>query len=425
MLTCGRVVETMTADFYELNTDEFYAYGYLGEDWASIRFEVILRETADPDVLQRALGLAFKRHPYFDTVLSTAESPGRLVLRPCEGPPAVFETDGFIPHGEPALCGRLIAVSCKGKTVRVRFSHALSDGAGARGFVQTMLVYYFRLRFEGADEETLRAEIAGADIPREYDNPFSYIRMPAYSYCVSPKRSFLFREDEVSENEKRSIRFSVPQDRLLRFAKSGESSVAAVASWLLMCAVFEVSGTDEPVTVSVPYDMRRLLGCEQSMRNCNTTLYLRMTRGFLKRDIGTQLTALRGSLYLQMDKGNAVPLMQRSYEEYLEASRCATAAEREAFYHRGGNLDLLPIVSCVGIFDLGPYERYYEKADSFVTVSGRAGFLMSVVSNKGRFLFNLTSTVKEWEKYLAVMLRVLGENGIPAEKTVIVPIRDS
>lgn len=406
-------------DFYELNTDEFYAYGNLDEDWAFMNFEVVMKDEIDPCPLQEALNLAMERYPYFKTKLSVEKEPERLVLRWNPDPIPVFICDGFVPIDTSELNGHLIAVSRYGKILRIRMSHALSDGVGGKEFVRTLLIFYFRLRYESADPADIRMEIAALSTEKEYDNPFDYIRLPDYRYDLKYRHSFVFAENEVDDSSRKEIRFSIPQDVFLRFSKAQESSVAAVASWLLMRSVFAVSNTEEPVSVAVPYDMRKHLGCLHNNRNCNTTINLRMTRHFLNQDVATQLTALRGELFLQMDGENALFRMQGSYEEWLRASDCQTVQERTAFYHSTDNLDSFPIVSYIGILDTGDYENYYEKADCFAKVSGQAGFLVVVTSNKGMFHFHITSTVKEWRKYLEVILQILNENQIPYTEPVI------
>lgn len=406
-------------EFYELNTHEFYAYGFEKEEWSYMNFEVLLRDDADPELLKKALELTYERYPYFKTMLSKEQNPGRIVLRRNPHPVKVFESDDYVEMTEPSLSGHLIAVSCSGRSVKVRVSHALTDGSGVKTFLKTMLTCYFRMKVDGETAEEIRCEMEPADVEKEYGNPFDNIRMPDYAYRVNQMESFAFSEDEVDDGARKSIRFSVPEGPILKFAKSQESSVAAVISWAVIRAVYEVQPTDLPVTVAVPFNTRGNLNCPETNRNCNTTTFLRLSRDYLKHDNEMQLTALRAQLYLQMDDGCAVPRMQSAYEGWLKACECKTVQERIDYYHSGDNLDFFPIVTYVGIIDLGEYEPYYEKIDCFVKVTGRAGALLCVLSNKGMIHFHVTSTVKNWETYQKVIHRMLQENRIPVTEPVI------
>lgn len=394
---------------YELNTDEFYAYGYENELWSYMNFEIKLRDACEPERLLSALELAFQRFPYFRTKLSRKSFPGRRVLRRNTNPITIRESSDYPSFSN----GYLVALGYSGKSLKLRISHILTDGGGAKEFIKALLIFYFQLKYEGKTADEICAEIPYPDTAKEYGNPYESIRMPSYTYRRNEDTYFSFDEDEVDDRALKNISFSVPTDVLLKFAKSQDSSVSAVIAWALIRAVYEVSPTSLPVAVAVPFDTRKNLGCEETLRNCNTTVFLRLSRDYLKYSNEMQLTALRAQLYLQMDDANTIPKMQDSYEGYLAAARCKTLRERTRFYHSGDNLDCCPIVSYTGLFDLGEYEPYYESMGGFVKVTGRAGVLLCAESNKGRIHFHVITNLKQWKAYEAVIRRILEENRIP------------
>ena len=108
-----------------------------------------------------------------------------------------------------------------------------------------------------------------------------------------------------------------------------------------------------------------------------------------------------------MDESHCMKRMQQSYEEWEKASECETIEDRIAFYCSDKNLDVIPVVSYIGTFDLGKYEKYYRSLDCVGNVSGGAGILSVVICNKETFRFNVTTNLTEWGKYQEALIETL------------------
>lgn len=96
---------------YELNTDEFYAYGFAQEEWSYMKYEVILRDAVEPQFLQDALSLVYERFLYFKVMLTKEDNPERLVLKTNPHHPMIFATKAYVAIDDPRLEGHLIAIS--------------------------------------------------------------------------------------------------------------------------------------------------------------------------------------------------------------------------------------------------------------------------------------------------------------------------
>lgn len=399
---------------YELNTDEFYVYGGLNEAWAYVNTKLVLKEPADPVLLQEAVRDALNRMPYFKVCVDVAENPERYVLKTNSAPFYIVHSEGFLPFDSPDANGYLITVSYDERVVRMRFSHALSDGVGANRFFRLMMCLYFAKRYGTCEEET--AYLSGKPSAEEYDNPFSYIRMP--KNVITPKNGgegyFTFDKNEVFDARILLTQITVPAQHFLVFAKQNESSVATVGAWILMNAVASVQeDTDLPIRIAMPFNMRNILECPQNMRNCNIELQLTMHNEMRHRDPAFQLSCLRGQMYAQTYEPNCIPLMERSRMRWLDACRKESIRERKQFYEENGGLDNVPIVGYAGSFALDGYDSCYDYISQYVKVAGQAGIMLYMVCAHDTFHISLTTNLKNADAYVKGITDFMSEQGIP------------
>ena len=394
-------------DIYELNTDEFYAYGSANKEWAYLDYEICMNESIDVSCLENALSLAYERFPYYNTLLSHENYSDRLVLVKNDAPVHVFSSEKFIPIYTPEFDFSLITVSYSMEYLRVRISHILTDGMGANSFLKAILTFYCDLKYGGKCEAEIRNEITMELNEKEYENPFNYIKFPKHRFKLKPKESFVFSESDVDDNQRRRVSFSIDKNALLNLAKKKEASVSSVISWIVMQMILKNNAQDLPINVAIPYDMRKILKFPECKRNCNTTIVISLKPSFLNKSFEIQHSVLRGAMFLQMDEWHCVHKMQESYEHWKKASECKTIEDRIEYYCSDKSLSFVPVVSYIGTFDLEKYEKYYKSLDCIVKVSGAAGILVMVICNKNSFRLNFTTTLTEWDKYQETLIEIL------------------
>lgn len=398
---------------YELNTDEFYAYGSSAEPWAYMDYEICMSETIDASCLENALSLAYERFPYYNTSLSQDIYSDRIVLVKNDTPIQVFYSENFIPICSPDSNNTLISVAYSMNCLRIRISHVLTDAVGASAFLKVLMIFYCDLKYDGKKEDEIRGENSREINEKEYENPFDYIKLPEYQYSIKCKETFMFSENDVDDYKRKRVSFSIDKKALLGLAKEQETSVASVVSWIVMRMIIKNISQNLPINVAVPYDMRKELDFPECKRNCNTTITLRLNPSFFQKSVEAQLSVLRGEMFLQMDESHCMKRMQQSYENWKKASNCKSIEDRIAYYCGDKNLEVIPVVSYIGNFDLGKYEKYYRSVDCIVNVSGKSGILMMVIDNKESFRFNVTTTLTEWSKYQEALMETLAILKLP------------
>lgn len=395
---------------YELNTDEFYAYGCLYEDWASINTEILLKEDVDGSILNKALNITFERMPYFKVKIDIAKNPERYILSTNEVEFNVIHSEQYIPLDSEQARNYLITISYFGKYIRIRFSHALSDGMGMNKFLSYMLKTYFNLKYEV--KENTNNTIS--DIDLEYNNPFDYVENNGH--CLKENRfdSFSFSKDDVSSEYTILSCISVPEEAFLKYSKESESSVATVAAWILMNAILDVEGDKAlPLCVDLPFNMRNVLNCKDNMRNCNIDIELCMTKRLREHDNAFELSCLRGQMFKETFDACCIPKMNRSKKRWQDSLSIDGIDKKCDFYNSGDGLSANPIVTYVGKLDLKDYESYYEHIYQYLKVSGEAGVLIFTLCEKGLFRFCITSSLVKWNEYLKAFTDFLEKIDIP------------
>ena len=395
---------------YELNTDEFYVYGYLYEEWASIDTEILLKDEIDERLLKEALNNTFERMPYFKVKIDIAKNPERYVLSTNEAEFIIIHSENFIPLDSELAKNYLITVSYFGKYLRMRFSHALSDGMGMNRFLSYMLKSYFNLKYDV--KENINNAISNIDL--EYNNPFDYVEDNGYSLKQNRYESFSFSTDDVSNDKTILSCISIPEESLLKYSKESESSVATVAAWILMNAILDVKGEKAlPLCVDLPFNMRNVLNCKENMRNCNIDIELCMTKRLREHDNAFELSCLRGQMFKETFDTCCLPKMNRSKNRWQEALKINGIDNRCNFYNSDDGLSMNPIVTYVGKLDLEHYDSYYEHIYQYLKVSGEAGILLFALCEKGVFRFCITSSLVDWDKYMKAFTNFLEKIGIP------------
>ena len=250
----------------------------------------------------------------------------------------------------------------------------------------------------------------------EYDNPFDHI-VPLDEICtIRDVQSFSFEAKEISDTQAYLTQIMIPGDNLLVFAKRNESSVSAVGAWLIMNTIQRVKGkVNMPISIAVPCDMRSIIDCEKNMRNCNTDLKLTMHMKMMDKDPDYQLSCLRSQLFAQMYDRVSIGRMESSKKAWIRAGKLETIKEKIEFYGSDEGLEEIPIVSYAGSLDIGEFNDKVEAFHQHIAISGRAGILCGITYHHGMFEFNISSNLKEWDKYLDAMTLVLKEIKMPAK----------
>lgn len=139
--TSGNANENNSANRRE--KDRIFAglpYLYRSKGLPSEVYEVRFREQIDPELLNRSIADTLERYPYFAVRL--LEEKGDFYAVPNDLPLEAFHTQELIPLGGAANHYHMMGVSFWKNVLKISFHHGLTDGRGAKSFLETLVNDY-------------------------------------------------------------------------------------------------------------------------------------------------------------------------------------------------------------------------------------------------------------------------------------------
>ena len=396
---------------YKNTTGDAFFYGGLGTDFGMVHGVIEMKDPVDRDDLQRAVDTAMPRFPYFCT--KAVVEDGRYVLKSNDAPFVVYEQEEPIPPGDERLNGYLITFGCWENKLYADNFHGMGDGRGTVAVVQSVLYYYCLYHYGGpincpgvmlADE---------TPDPEEYADPMDYAPPPQKGFVPpEPVSYFALPEERVGPDEPHTLyTISMNQKDFVKYTKSIDGSPAVMAALFLSRAIDEVHPDhDKPIAVSMPVDIRGILGCEKTRQNCVQPIDLVYSDRIKAMPLEMQATCYRGMVFVKTDPDQILPLLalraaasnQTEQPKGPEQIRDAMFASGDAFS--------TPIASYMGTMDYGDVEKY--RTNFFSTGDARfSGLTLNVFTAGDTITFNLQYALKT-DVYFKAMIHQLLEAGI-------------
>lgn len=247
-------------------------YVYLPEDIPVYTVEVSHREEIDGDLLQRALDRTAKRMPYLADTLTLDGAKVYYAKNPL--PMSAGHREGPRPVGGAETNYHLLDLTWNGNRTWFSMFHGFCDGQGISVFLESVVFHYYCMKdgveYEPCGIRTDRDEMTEAEVFEPLSK--SYEVSPGYVMPESGEMPALYHIPEISLNPGREIReygFSVPSDAFMHFVKQNGTSPAVMISMLVGEAIRRVHpDADGLIRAVIPASIRRMLGCEETFKNC-------------------------------------------------------------------------------------------------------------------------------------------------------------
>ncbi len=230
------------------------------KDTKVFRFVCELKEEIDKDILQIALDQTIKLFPMYQYILrkgvfwyyfeSTEEKPE--VVEEYKLPCSVLYR-----HNRKNL---LLEVSYYNKRINLEIYHALTDGAGALGFLKTLLYYYITIKHEQDFEGKLPKLDYDASFSQKMDDSF----LKHYSGDKTLDKIKLNRAYHIVgrrsiDNRLKVIEGEMSVKAILELAHQHNTTMTVFLTALYMKAIYQdmpARGKRYPVRLTVPVNLR-------------------------------------------------------------------------------------------------------------------------------------------------------------------------
>ena len=291
-----------------------------------------LKETVDPEILQTALDHTMEKYPLFQVVLRKGlfwfyleRRDIRAVAKKEVKPPC---SRLYIPDKKALL----FEVSYYENRINFEVYHALTDGTGARNFLQELVQNYLKLQHPETRFPETETRQRATFRDHEEDRFSQYYSSETPKNKEKNPRAVRLKGEMLGHDDMQILEISIPVKEILDKARSYGASITAYLSAIFICSIHEEiprNRQKRPVTLMVPVNLRNFFPSE-SMANffgwievgytfTETTTFQDVLED-VKKQFETELVkekiAMHMNGYVRLEKNpviRAVPLEVKKY----------------------------------------------------------------------------------------------------------------
>ncbi len=397
------------ANAYEITTGAYFFY--TGPyDHAFIKNEIKMAGNVDQERLQEAAEAMLREIPFLSLTLQKAPDNSRYLLIPGDRPFTVVQYDDYVPVFSEEAHGYLFTVSCCSDTIRMMFSHGLTDGMGVKAAISCLLDHYLRLTGDTAYIPKMDRQAYS------YADPDAFLeKIPVSGYTLpySCPKTLAFSDGELNPKRQKNYLISFSMSSAMKIARISEGSVQAILMIALGEAICRASGgKKKQVTISCPMDIRARLGCPDTLRNCTMSYKFNISEKLLSLAFRDRLSAVKGMHYIQDDSDYWGPrcLSGLAYERVLNTCPTIEAKNDLLISHATSEKVGYPVVSFLGDFGLDQMCEQIHTVRCSTNVTGNAGVILFAYLIRERCYVSICTNVIDdaWERHFINILREAG-----------------
>ncbi len=281
-------------------------YVYLVPDVPVYTVEVSHRENIDGDLLQRAMERTLTRMPYLADTFT--EEHGAVYYAANPLPMTVAHTSEIRRVGGAETNWHLLDLTWDGNKTWFSMFHGFCDGQGLNAFIESTLYHYYCMKdgteYDPCGIRTDKEEMTEGEIFEPCSK--NYEVSPDFKMPERKEQPAPYHIPEIVKNPEGEIReygFRLPSDALMAYVKKNGTSPAVMLSMLVGEAILWVHpDADAPIVANIPVSVRRMLGCEETVKNCSNRVALPVHGTPMDALPFAQRAAqLRGVLKMQMN----------------------------------------------------------------------------------------------------------------------------
>ena len=383
------------------------------------RTAVTLKEPIDPQLLEKALGKAAVRFPYFSVKLKRQGE--EFVLEKNALPFVLSPEGGTVTLGTAESNFHLFAFAWDGCRIYMDGSHFITDGNGLVPFLKTILYYYLSFQHPDGCFDTKQIALAGDPVPEEEadDDPYPKEMLPAHPIgsLSRPEQVFMLEDQPKGYGSMAgwtSFCFLIPQKELIVFVSSIDGSPASFVASLLYKAITKLYPENRlPIVCGMQHQFRKALGKPFS-HLCHVNV-VPMVYPDKMRDAELERlnTISRGILIIRASDDNDV-LTVNEHIRNEKMIRGMTIAKKHE-YMRKAILDGIGKntyeVSYTGRVPWSGLDRYMENVVPYLDMTLSGGVSVEIFSVGDVFSVNIMQRNDD-SRYADAFSQLLRENGI-------------
>ena len=280
-------------------------YAYLPVDIPAYVVEITHRDEINGDLLQQAVNRTLKRMPYLADTFEVEGAAVYYAKNPL--PMEVAHTASLRRVGGPETNYHMLDVTWNENVTWFSMFHGFCDGQGINAFIESVLYHYYCMK------DGVEYEANGIRTDKETMSDAETFEPLSKTYEVSPDFKMPERREQPNSyhlpdivmnrgGEVREYGFSIPSDAFMGFVKANGTSPVVALSMLVGEAIQKKHpDADAPIISNIPISIRRMLGCEETFKNCSSRATLPLTETPMDAlPFAERAAALRGILKQHM-----------------------------------------------------------------------------------------------------------------------------
>ena len=264
-------------------------YLYRSKGLPSEVYEIRFNQEIDQAMLERAVSDTILRYPYFGVKFE--ERKGDFYYIKNNLPLQAFHTKELVPLGGKRNNYHLMGVNYDGKLLMVSFHHGLTDGRGAKNFVETLVQFYWDYDIDTQNKKS-SAEETGCSLDEiskkhqakstelsveEYKDPFEekYDLEGSGGKVEGLERKGMKLPEMTDKRGHRRYEFRFSQKEFMDVCRKYGASPIILLSILMSRGIQKAHPeNDKPINSNFPMDARKILGCDLTFKNCVKSMSL-------------------------------------------------------------------------------------------------------------------------------------------------------
>lgn len=380
-----------TESRFEITTGA--AFFYTGGEKSYMYADLIIDSIVRHDALQEAAELAMKRFPYLATRVALSEEGDRYILEANDKPFVVVNKNGYVTDADDKSNGYLLGISHFNEHIFIAIFHGLADGGALKTLCQAIIQGYFE-HIDGRRYSVSAVDVHDSPSPEEWENPYDHAVKPENTFRRNYRKGFEFEKEQTDDNLTALYSFTVPEDVVVDYAKKDEGNVSGLISLALARTLDIVEPDNEQIIhVSCPMDLRKMLHCEKTLRNCTKSAKYEITPALRNKPQNVQLSCLKGQMMLQSSAEYQMPRYFIDRQE-CESFYAIDSLEGKKAFYAAGSFKTDPIVSYLGKIDFGELNDRVNDVFVYGKVTGCAGMQNVCVCFRNRCRISISYNLK-------------------------------
>ena len=385
-----------------------------------MRYRFRMDRPVDGQALRSAVRESAARYPYFCIRVERYEEKYRFFHNDADLP--VLQGEGPLCLGSKETNGYYFATAYQDDTILFYMYHNLCDSRGFIPWVKTVLYLYL---VNTADPALGREGVnlpGDPFLPNETEDPYAALEIPKDLepfFTLEPMPVFVPDTRYAERPGRRDYYAQADSREFMSLSRTKDGSPVVLATWFLKETVKRLfpERNGLPIAAAIPHSMREGLLGENNYHDQLTPLMLRYDERMEKMSMDRQLTASRGSLFLQASWENMLCRIRGSIAFAEELEHLPTVEDRRAA-SRGAVSQFIqnPETMCVtypGNTQWGDMSRYIREMYMHTTVlSAPLMVVLHPMNDSFYFTFHQRD---DTPAYVNAFVDLLREHGITAE----------